>query len=451
VEVSVYPRKDGKRVKSKIYYHRVFERKDTKEIRLFGLDGNDEYQISGDVRESILIRIIAGEGKNKVEDKSSVSGLKKMTRVYDLKGKSKIEKSKETKLTVMSGEDMYDYDRLEFKYNMLKPVLSLGFNPNDGFLIGPGFDQTIHGFKKDPYKFHHKFLANYMFGTNGFNFYYDFDLIDALGKADLGGSLIINNPLAYFYYGDVSDANIHEISPYNVLMNNYEFMPTLTYSSASNASKLVFGPKYNYVNFESTAIPNVDTWELKPQHFLGAALEYQFLNKDDNLHPHSGMEFKIGGEFVNSLGNDNVDYVNINSSLSLFFPINFIERQTTIAFRTGIATNIGDYAFFQSNFLSGYENFRGVRRNRYAGESISFTNLELRMNLFEAHNHLLPFEVGVLGHYDFARVWTKSIKDRHRSFGGGAFINTINAFMLFGTYSVSSHDGLLVIGTKFLF
>ncbi|MGL1884999.1 MAG: metallophosphoesterase [Reichenbachiella sp.] len=451
VEVSAYPRKDGKKVKSEIYYHRVFQRKDTKEIRLFGLDGNDEYQITGNVKKSILIRIIAGEGKDKIEDKSSVNGLKKMTRVYDLKGKSNIDKGKDTKLTVMNADDMYDYDRLEYEYNMLKPALSLGFNPNDGFLIGPGFDQTIHGFKKDPYKFHHTLLANYMFGTVGFNVYYDFDLIDTIGDADLGGSLVINNPLAYFYYGDVSDDNINDISAYNVLMNNYEFTPTLTYSSSSGASKLVFGPKYKYINFESEAIPNVDDWELKQQHFLGGILEYQFLNKDNNIHPHSGMEFKIRGEYVNSLGNDNVEYLNINSSLSLFIPINFIEKQTTIAFRSGIATNIGDFAFFQANFLSGYENFRGVRRNRYAGESIGFSNLELRMNLFEIQNYVLPFDVGILGHYDFARVWTKSIEDWHHSFGGGAFINTIDAFMLFGTYSISDHDGLLVIGSKFLF
>jgi len=39
VEVKVYPRKDGKKVVDEMYYHRVFESKDTKEIRLFGLAG----------------------------------------------------------------------------------------------------------------------------------------------------------------------------------------------------------------------------------------------------------------------------------------------------------------------------------------------------------------------------------------------------------------------------
>ncbi|RJE70383.1 hypothetical protein BGP76_09825 [Reichenbachiella sp. MSK19-1] len=451
VEVNAYPRKDGKKVKDEIYYHRVFKKDETKEIRIFGLEGHDEYQISGDVKSSILVRIIAGEDKDKIEDKSSVNGLKKMTRVYDQKGKRDVEPSKETKLKVMSSEDMYDYDRLEYEYDKLKPAISFGFNPNDGFFIGPGFDQTIHGFKKEPYKFHHKFLTNYMFGINGFNAYYDFELIDAIGNVDFGGSLTINHPLAYFYYGDVSDPNINDASAFNVLMDNYEFEPTLTFSSDNRANRLVFGPQYRYVNFESTAVPNVGGEELQSQHFLGGQLGYQFLNKDNDLHPHSGMEFKIGGEYVNSLGNDKVDYFKVNSSLSLFIPINFIKKQTTVAFRSGISTNIGDYAFFQSNFLSGYENFRGVRRNRYAGESIGFSNLELRMNLLEVQNYILPFELGTLGHFDFARIWTNATEDWHSSYGGGVFVNAIDSFMLFGTYSISNHDGLLVIGSQFLF
>jgi len=374
-----------------------------------------------------------------------------MTKIYDIEGKSEIESGKETKLKVMSPESIYDYDRLEFKYNMLKPALSFGFNPNDGFYIGPGFDQTIHGFKKHPYKFHHKFLINRTFGINGIGVYYDYDIVDAIGKGDLGGSITINTPLAFSYFGEGEESISDDKFGENVLMNNYKFEPTLTYSSDNQASNLVLGLQYNHVNFDTESIPTVEDWELKSQDFLGGKLEFQFLNKDNHRNPHSGMEFRVGGEYINSLGNDNVDFFRVNSSLSVFIPVNFMKNQTTIALRSGVSTNIGDYAFFQSNFLSGYENFRGVRRNRYAGETSNYNNAEIRMNLFKVANYVLPFDMGLLGHFDVARVWTEVDTDWHTSSGGGLYLNAVDAFMLFGTYSISDDTGLLVIGSSFLF
>ena len=61
-----------------------------------------------------------------------------------MKGKSKIDEGKEAKLSVMTPEEMYDYNRLAFKCNKTKPAISIGYNPNDGFYIGGGFDQTVY-------------------------------------------------------------------------------------------------------------------------------------------------------------------------------------------------------------------------------------------------------------------------------------------------------------------
>jgi hypothetical protein len=279
--------------------------------------------------------------------------------------------------------------------------------------------------------------------------YYNFDWIDAFGKADLTGKLTINNPLSYDYYGDESDTN-NNIA-FRVLMNSYKAEPALVFSSANRANRLIVGLHYNHVNFESNSVPNTEYWELNTQNYWGAKLEYQFLNKDHKINPHSGMEFKMKGEYINSLDNSNVDYLNLSASLSLFVPLKFIPKQSTLAFRFGGATNIGDYAFYQSNFLNGYENFRGVRRNRYAGRSSSFNNVEYRMNLFKVPNYIIPFDVGMMAHFDFASISNNELTHWHSSAGGGLFLSTMESFMLFGTYSVSSADQLLVVGGSFLF
>ncbi|MEO1715229.1 MAG: hypothetical protein AAFU60_18020, partial [Bacteroidota bacterium] len=65
------------------YYERVFRKKETNEIRLYGQSGRDEFRLIGKQKRGIFIRIIAGKGDDLVLDSSRVRGLKKMTYVYD--------------------------------------------------------------------------------------------------------------------------------------------------------------------------------------------------------------------------------------------------------------------------------------------------------------------------------------------------------------------------------
>jgi predicted phosphodiesterase len=454
VEVTVYDREKDKKVKSRKHYHRIFDPKDTREIRLYGLGGEDEYKVKGKVKKSILVRIIAGENKDDIEDKSRVRGLRKMTRIYDVKGKNNIKKGKETKVKVMEEDEFYDYDRMEFKYNKTMPLLSLGYNVNDGFYVGPGFKHTKHGFKKSPYHSTHKLVANRTFVSDGFNVYYDYNFVDLIGKGDFGGKVIVNTPLIYRYYGEENtdlDLSNVDVTDFNISMDNYEFRPTLTYSSSNDAHKLILGLNYQHVDFNRSPITEFDSWELKSQDYIGLSTHYNLSNLDNKVNPHSGIDFRIGGDYLRNIDKEDVDFLKFSTQLSVFIPINFIKKQTTLSIRTGAAHNVGKHTFYQSNFLSGWKNFRGVDRNRYSGKSIFYNNFDLRVSLFDVSNYVLPFDVGVLGHYDLAIVDSDYETPWLSSYGGGAFINILDAFILVGTYSFSKNNRLLSIGGKFLF
>ena len=112
-----------------------------------------------------------------------------------------------------------------------------------------------------------------------------------------------------------------------------------------------------------------------------------------------------------------------------------------------------EFSLFQANFLSVFDNFRGVLRNRFAGETSQFNNLDLRISLLKVRSYIAPFDFGLVGHADAARVWVDddSSKLWHSSYGGGAFINILDSFMLQGTYSISDTDRLFAVGTKFFF
>ena len=455
VELNIYPRKKGKKVSKSRFYHRVFKRNETKEIRIYGLDGNDEYKISGKVGKSILVRIIAGFDRDLIEDKSKVKGLRKMTRIYDSKGKNKVKAGKETRVREMKDTKAYEYDRKDFIYNKLAPAISIGYNPNDGFYLGGGASYTAHGFKKSPYKHYHKVWFNRTFGAQGYNFYYTFNYTDLIGKADVGGKVLVNTPLVYQYFGQGNENTAIGNNPfdYQVRMNNVVFMPSIAFRSSTGSQKFKLNLDVQHVNFDIAPLAPVEEWELRHHNFLGATATYVYRNVDNNLNPNRGLEFNAKSRWNSSVNSGLINYAQLSGELRFYLPIHLGKKQTTLALRSGLSSNFGDYAFFQSNFLSGIRNFRGIQRNRFGARTSTYQNIELRKSLFKVKNYIAPFDFGLLAHYDLARVWkdNESSNYWHKSYGGGMYFNILDYFMLLGTYSISQTDQVLTVGTNYFF
>ncbi len=453
VEVNVYPYKKGEKVIEERYYHRVFKRKETKEIRLYGLGGKDIYHLEGNVRKSILVRIVGGEKKDHYIDKSSVSGLRKMTRIYESQKKNTYEKGSDTRVAELNDNRVYDYDRKDFVLDKTLPSASIGFNPNDGFYIGPGFNYVAQGFKKKPYSYSHKLLLNHAFGSNGYNLFYNYDIIDAIGRVDLAGSLTINGPLVYQYYGSGNEVETQENENYNVRMNDIKFVPSLKIASKSHSQILKLGLNLERIIFDEIPVAALTNEVPQDNDFIGASLNYMFRNANHKLYPTRGVDFRVNLLWNSSTINSDVEYGQIGSELRLYLPILWLNKQATINFRTGFATNVGDYLFFQSNFLNGFKNFRGVQRNRYAGKTSAYNNVDFRFSLFKVRNYIAPFDFGLLAHVDLARVWEPGDDSDvwHYSHGYGAFVNIIDYILLVGTYSFSEVDNLLTVGTRFFF
>ncbi|MCK4464933.1 MAG: metallophosphoesterase, partial [Bacteroidales bacterium] len=119
--------KKGKK-KEDIYYQRLFNSDETKEIRLFGLAGKDEFKVTGEVNKGIKVRIVGGKGNDKITDKSEVKGLSKKTFVYDTKVKNDIKLGHEARNLTSNNPDNNQYIYKAFNYNKLIPLAYFGFN-----------------------------------------------------------------------------------------------------------------------------------------------------------------------------------------------------------------------------------------------------------------------------------------------------------------------------------
>jgi hypothetical protein len=55
-------------------YHRLFDTDETREVRLYLHGGDDKVLVSGDVEESLTLRIVGGKGDDELIDESHVRG-----------------------------------------------------------------------------------------------------------------------------------------------------------------------------------------------------------------------------------------------------------------------------------------------------------------------------------------------------------------------------------------
>lgn len=97
-----------------VTYHRVFYRDETELISLYGLAGDDEFKVSGEVKEGIKVKIVGGRGEDEIKDSSRVANGGKKTWVFDTERGTELEAGPETKDKRTSDVRVHAFDREGF-------------------------------------------------------------------------------------------------------------------------------------------------------------------------------------------------------------------------------------------------------------------------------------------------------------------------------------------------
>lgn len=98
-------------IPAKQLYHRIFHKEETEQIVLYGLAGEDEFIVKGKVDDAIPLKIYGGLGEDIITDSSSVSGWKKLTRIYDTERGNKIFFGSEAQDRTTRDVRVHAYDR----------------------------------------------------------------------------------------------------------------------------------------------------------------------------------------------------------------------------------------------------------------------------------------------------------------------------------------------------
>ncbi len=464
VKVRVYSKSDGNN-STTLRYDRMFKASETDDIRLYGFGSDDVFNLNGEVKRSITVRIIGGEGEDVINDKSLVEGGSEQTLVYDTYYGSTINSAGETRSKRSDDPRINRFNNRGFKYGFTAPLVSFGYNRDDGLFLGGGALIQTQGFRKNPFATEHRVTAKHALRTSSFSFSYNGTYTDELDPLtlELGAEVLAPRFVTnYFGLGNETERAREDYDFYNYETDNVD----LDIGIAEGLQNLVFlnaGLGYEYfrpletVGFISSPQSSLTDEDFGPHHFATAEAGIRVNTIDNLVLPHYGVEFEFTGELNVGLNSRSETFTRLKSTGKVFYT--WESLSTTLASRIGIATNIGDYDFFQANVLGGQRlftqpgNLRGFARNRFAGRTSLFHNTELRTELGKINSYFLPAKFGIKAFFDEGRVWVdgENSSTWHIGYGGGLWVSPLEYFVLDASYAISKEDEFVSVTLGFNF
>lgn len=425
-------------------YQRVFKNDDTEVINIYGNGDDDEFIVTGNVKKSIKVRLIGGMGKDVFIDSSFGTGSRKKTWVYDDLTTNTVTGGNfaKDKRTSLYKFNIYDRRSFSSEYNILIPLPLIGANPDDGFLIGAGFNAIRQGFKKEPYASQHRFGASFAFATSAFKINYTGDFISAFRKLDFYLDAHYKGPTFSFNYaglGNNSKRPIDNPSYYRVRQSELFVYPAIK-KRIGLKSFIALGPFFStskiqrtegrYITSGTTDLP-LDIFEDK--YYGGGKLLFDFSSVDNSMNPHSGVKFYSSFNYTNNLKNKK----EFSIWLTRFTFYQSLEKKENIvmASQVGFGINIGDgFEFFQMPTIGGNQGLRGFRTERFYGKSSFWHSTDIRIRFGNSYNKTLPYTIGMFGSFDYGRVWLHDELSEsnkwHYSYGGGIWLAPVDLLTL---------------------
>lgn len=456
-------------------YQRTFKHAETKEIRLYGLSGQDVFDIEGEVRKSIKVRIIGGKKKDEINDRSAVKQGGKKTIVYDKIDKTMIAYGEETKSKLSDDPAVNAYNRKGYVYDKTFPLVNVQYNPDNGLYLGGGFLMWKEGWRKAPHASTHLLLANAAFAINSFNFKYDGKFFNVFGKTGVEVLAEIQEPFFvsnFFGYGNAStwDFNGEGIASseddpidfYRLATDRSIFRLGLSKPFGSRDRGLLkFGTLFRQAEVErddnrfiDQIETGVDPLKVDQNHFYyGFDLGMTLDSRDHQSMTTQGIHFNAKLEQLWGLNDVSEDLTRFTGSFSFFTPIKYPAR-LVIANRVGIDHIFGnDFEFFNASQLGGWTNLRGFRRNRFYGQTAFYHNLDLRLKLFSFTTYIFPGQFGLLAFQDVGRVWFdgESADTWHVGRGIGAYIAPLEVTAISFSWTFTDEEDLFTVRFGFFF
>jgi hypothetical protein len=438
--------------KNPVIFERIFNKKDTKELWIYGLGDDDVFEVTGNAKNAIFIRFIGGYGDDKfiIEDKKAL-------KVYDWQHeKIKFEGEKPAKqLTDIYNTNTYHWRYFKKNSNMLVP--NLGFRTDDGLYLGATNVFKNNGFNRDDFRQKHTIVANYYFGFKALELSYNGEFANIFP----GWNFIINA----YHTNDKFTNNFFGVG--NETRNLDSELGKDYNRSRVEMTKVDAGIMFHTLKlkalFESYKVTEMDnryfnTSNLSEdlfdkQNYIGTSVEAYYDNDDSKDFPSKAIMFGLNAGYkLNTSINDNqFGYATFKAGLThKLIP----SGDVTLSTKAEVSTTVGDtYFFYNMPSIGGNNGLRGFRDERFTGKTYFYQSTDLRWRVKKYMTLVAPITVGVYGGFDYGRVWNPNEDSNiwHTSQGVGLWASGYNFLSLNLGYFNSSEGNMVQFGFGFDF
>ncbi|MEA1786730.1 metallophosphatase [Arenibacter sp. GZD96] len=434
--------------------NRTFHQDVTKEIWIYGLDGEDTFIVDGESKNPIDIKIVGGR-KNDVYDFRNTKRVK----LYDYKSKPNTIVQKGSKKWLVDDYEINDFDHTKMKHSTNQILPLIAFNPDDGVRLGVLDNYTFNGIQGNPFTQKHSFSASYYTATSGYDFSYRGEFSNIFHNWNFAVEGLYTSPnfsINFFGIGNETpyDRDAVELDFNRTRIRQWKVATSLIYRGKNGGSfhikPLIESFELENTNgrFVNTLAPNSTVFE--KQVYGGGEISYQFLNEDNASYPTLALDIELTAGYKTNIDNTNADnsFAYIQPSFGI---THRITQSGAVVFATKMAGELilgDDFEFYHGAQIGGNNGLRGFRNERFVGKYAFYQNTDIRFVLGKIRTNLIPLRYGISLGFDHGRVWTENddSKKWHTSPGTSFWVNGLGAISANFGYFNGSDGGRFVFG-----
>lgn len=431
------------------HFDRRFQPDATREVNLYGVGGNDQFLVEGNLHKKIRLRIIGGPQKDSLRNTAQTGNID----VYD-NNFNRYAYNNHSRFHLSDDGDVhqYDFDAFAFNKKGLSPMLF--YNNNDRIYAGIAYKYIRRGWRKTPFAQQHKAYLNYSLWQGGVSTGYEGIFNQVIGKW---------NGIVSAEYDAIRWNNFFGIgneSPPQVLDNDYHRVR----SEVVNADAGLFRPLGKHhslglsARFQSIRIrPDTerfigktmatdDPLLFRTHSFGGGRVTYGFVRVNDPLVPTRGIVFNGSAAYMRNLKQTQREVRTYAANMQGHVPLG---KRWVYSIGGGFQTVSGQPEFYQLASIGGTATLRGFRRERFWGQTAAYNQHEL-MYVVPFRSYFFNGPVGIYGLFDAGRIWQPGEVSNtiHTGYGLGLMLAPFNRVRLEVAYARSSERGMVHIGYR---
>ena len=420
------------------YFRRRFFPKETDDVRVYLYGGADRFLATGP-RGPLRVRVSGGPGRDSLDDSKSGG-----TRFYDAEpgevaeGRGTGVSTRQWIRTPYKSEtpwmEKQDYGSAIF----YQPLL--WWEPDPGVVLSMGAARYGYGFRKQPYSTLQRVAVEYKTKRNAFGGSYTGDFRWARPGFTTLVELEADGAKNYNFYG-IGNETVFVSDDFNEAHQKvYSAFPSIVaYENERRTVAFAVGPEAKFCQNaaeDGTLISTQQPYGFGDFGQVGGRMRFRLDTRGRRLaglgpagiapgskRSDTGLKLDLEGRVYPKAWDVEETFGVAWGEVTGYWQV---ASPLTVAARAGGQKNWGRYPWHESAFIGGSDSVRGYDRNRFAGDSSAYTNVQAMVSLFNM-NLILPMKFGLVGLADIGRVWVagEGSDKWHPSAGGGIFVRVL--------------------------